>query len=916
MKMGKITGHLKSFLFIDSYGAMATGSFLICALSGIFLAIPYDINAPYLSISYFMILNPAASFTRNIHYWSAQTFLVLTLLHVWQHISSPLPLQQSRPVWFRLIAAFGVTFFVMLSGFILKGDADSQNARIIIQSLISEIPFAGNFVAYSLLGKSSSYQLIYVHHIATATIFLVIVIKEHAHSLWIRKVTFLKVLSLLVLISWFLQAPLHDQVIPGVKGPWYFAGLQELLHWLPWPQLSWIIFVSILAVIYFLPQFQGKAKTLVLRGLLASFVAYILLSVTGVFLRAENWAFTWPWNNPQHLSVYSPMNNIWNAGPSERGFQKDFPTILGRKESCMGCHGMMAGLSPSHDPKAIGCASCHLGNSFTSDKKQAHRGMILIPGNLAKASLTCGSSSCHREITDRISATLMTTLSGMVSVDRYVFGEQTTTSVISDIRKIGHSPSDRHLRELCAGCHLANPKIELGPVTELSRGGGCNACHISYDERSEEALKTYLNQTEKTKTSPVFHPAITLKVTDDHCFGCHSRSGRISTNYEGWHETLLSKKEMAGKKGLRLLEDGRVFTKMNDDIHHRKGLECIDCHNSQELMGDGKLHLHEEEQVTTRCEGCHFAGNPVTTSIGMADLEGQKIWNLRKFIVGNPMFIKSSVTGKPILNVVSEGKDSVFMLAKNSGKRMILRPPAAACLTGKAHNALACSACHTGWAPRCIGCHNSFDANAKGFDHLTNKTSKGSWMEFAGIFMADEPTLGVRSNQLPNGKLQRQVITVVPGMILTIDKPGYTKVGNSTIFHRLYAPAEPHTTQKAGRNCVSCHNSPLALGYGYGNLSYKTVSGNGRWEFTPRFAPNPHDGLPEDAWIGFLDKRTKDVATRGNVNPFNLEEQRRILTAGACLTCHDGKSEVMEQTLYDFNKTIKARSSKCILPEW
>jgi hypothetical protein len=247
---------------------------------------------------------------------------------------------------------------------------------------------------------------------------------------------------------------------------------------------------------------------------------------------------------------------------------------------------------------------------------------------------------------------------------------------------------------------------------------------------------------------------------------------------------------------------------------------------------------------------------------------------------------------------------------------MVLLPPAKECTAGKAHHALSCSACHTGWAPRCIGCHNTFDAAATGFDFLTNKASKGSWIESVGMFMADEPTLGVRKSKLPNGNVDRQVITVVPGMILTIDKSGYKKSGNSTIFHRLYAPAEPHTTQKEGRSCISCHNSPQALGYGYGELVYKLRSGKGRWIFTPRFAPNPNDGLPEDSWIGFLALRTKNVSTRANVNPFNIAEQRRILTAGACLTCHDEKSRVMNNTLYDFDKTIKARSIRCILPEW
>lgn len=156
MKIEATFGQLKTALFTGSYGAMATGSFLVCALSGIFLAIPFNVSAPYVSISNFMILNPAASFIRNLHYWSAQVFLVLTLLHFWQHVSRPEPIRLSRQVWLRLTAAIAITLFVMLSGFILKGDADSVNARQIIHALISGIPFAGNLLSYSTLGSSGS----------------------------------------------------------------------------------------------------------------------------------------------------------------------------------------------------------------------------------------------------------------------------------------------------------------------------------------------------------------------------------------------------------------------------------------------------------------------------------------------------------------------------------------------------------------------------------------------------------------------------------------------------------------------------------------------------------------------------------------------------------------------------------------
>jgi hypothetical protein len=88
------------------------------------------------------------------------------------------------------------------------------------------------------------------------------------------------------------------------------------------------------------------------------------------------------------------------------------------------------------------------------------------------------------------------------------------------------------------------------------------------------------------------------------------------------------------------------------------------------------------------------------------------------------------------------------------------------------------------------------------------------------------------------------------------------------------------------RDCRSCHADPVALGYGEGVLLYEPEGDGGKWRFTPERSPGP-DGLPADAWTGFLRERAAAASTRAGARPFNVAEQRRILTVGACLTCHD-----------------------------
>ncbi len=74
--------------------------------------------------------------------------------------------------------------------------------------------------------------------------------------------------------------------------------------------------------------------------------------------------------------------------------------------------------------------------------------------------------------------------------------------------------------------------------------------------------------------------------------------------------------------------DGRVFQKNKDDVHHQAGMECIDCHVSQEIMGDGNFYEHMEEQVRIQCEDCH-SKETHSISYDELDFESKKIVDLR-----------------------------------------------------------------------------------------------------------------------------------------------------------------------------------------------------------------------------------------------------------------------------------------------
>ena len=280
---------IKSFVIYDTYGAIASANFIICLISGIFLAIPYDVNNPYDSISLMLIANPAAVLFRNFHYWSAQLFLVFSFLHLWDHLKDKSEKQLSKGIWFRLTTSISIILLVMITGFILKGDADSEQARRIISNLFERIPLVGKLISYGLFGEENTYQLTYIHHIATTSIFLVIIIFEHAKTLWVKTSTFLISLSIAILLSFLLNAPLHDNLNPVIKGPWYFIGLQEILHWLSDPSIIVWAFPLLFVIIYFMRSMKDQPANIFKKILLFLFWIYLILTIVGFFFRGENW---------------------------------------------------------------------------------------------------------------------------------------------------------------------------------------------------------------------------------------------------------------------------------------------------------------------------------------------------------------------------------------------------------------------------------------------------------------------------------------------------------------------------------------------------------------------------------------------------------------------------------------------------
>ena len=507
-------------------------------------------------------------------------------------------------------------------------------------------------------------------------------------------------------------------------------------------------------------------------------------------------------------------------------------TAAQKDTGCVRCHiAQEKGFSASHVSFAHDCAFCHAGNASAVTEADAHHGMIAFPGDMDSAAQVCGG--CHADKVDGVTHSLMHTGAGMLATTREAFGERIDRPGHNDLMHLTHSPADSLLRKQCASCHLGQKKTVHRLNATRDRGGGCLACHIN--EQSSHA-----------------HPALTARVNDARCFGCHSRSGRISLSYAGLAETDRA------AAGTSQLEDGRRVEFLPADVHHAAGMGCIDCHTERDLMGVGADHsaVREARAVDIACADCHN----ISRTIARAQWPNRYRNLLSRVPFRSDTATRFPVTarGTPLWNIELRG--DVGWLHRKDGLGVLRIPPYQDSKhpLSRQHASLSCSACHSQWAPQCYGCHMDYDSAGHQYDHAERRTTPGRWTSRRSAARNSLPPLGVNAH--------KRIVPVVPGMIMTVVYPKWPK----PLFNRQFRAIEPHTTGP-GRSCASCHRASTALGLGEGRLHR---SASGKLHFDPSH-PRLVDGLPADAWTSL--NQAAERRNSATLRPFSEQEMERIL---------------------------------------
>ncbi|MDZ7761476.1 MAG: cytochrome b N-terminal domain-containing protein [Desulfovermiculus sp.] len=263
--------------------AMAAG--LVCAGSGLILVFQYQpyghvfaqVEAITTQISY-------GWFFRRLHFLSGEACVVLTLLHVLDHFVRGNERLVSVAEWANLWLASALSFFLLFTGYVLKGDKEGFLAGTILGNLAASIPLVGRRLGALFIGSGPDFFFYpYLWHCWLLPLALGLLLGGHIRS-WLPRGNFLLIAFFLsslgaLIIPMPLALP-PDAAVQEVYGPWFFLGLQELLKHFP-PLWAGIAGPGFLAVLFLgLPLTRGQVRQTVRLCLFGALAGYTVLSLT------------------------------------------------------------------------------------------------------------------------------------------------------------------------------------------------------------------------------------------------------------------------------------------------------------------------------------------------------------------------------------------------------------------------------------------------------------------------------------------------------------------------------------------------------------------------------------------------------------------------------------------------------------
>lgn len=367
-------------------------------------------------------------------------------------------------------------------------------------------------------------------------------------------------------------------------------------------------------------------------------------------------------------------------------------------------------------------------------------------------------------------------------------------------------------RKECMQCHLFSEGRGVRGRVGFDgdyRGEGCAACHVPYavDGLSESADPSV------PKTEPG-HPrrhVLTRYPETQTCTTCHYGDATIGLHFRGL--SMLPPDAPGGPdipgttdrqlNGNFYLDDPAICP---PDLHHERGMHCIDCHTRSDVMGDGALHGQMEYAVEISCEACHGTFDEPTK---LETERGTRLNHLRWD--GDVVKLTSKVTGKE--HIVKQAVHVIDPLRPEFNR-------AAEKAMTSAHGKVECYTCHAGWNTNFLGFHFSRIESLTQLDLLSGKRTPGrvttqekvfaTWKSFYAGFNEAGRVAPYMTGFSTMGSVWDEDGELLIDQALPETAKGLS--GMTMIHHQL------HSTRSTARSCVECHRSSATWGLGSVNF--------------------------------------------------------------------------------------------------
>ena len=271
-----------------SLGDMAAASLLLIAASGIVLALHYHPGQEaYASVARIEQVVPGGWFVRRFHHFAGQLLLLGAAAHTLSVIWRGRDGRFKPWRWAKAVALLPLAVAGCFTGFLLRGSAEGFGAAMVATGLAESVPLVGGVVARSIFRPDPhdcSLLLPYMHHLATVTVGLFYLASEHLGRLRRRPASLAWTAASIGVVSLVLGVPTGsapDAAPVVVHGPWFFVGIQQLLHWLP-PLFAGIALPALALVLLWalaLVKENSRVRSVLVAAMAVGLVLYAAISL-------------------------------------------------------------------------------------------------------------------------------------------------------------------------------------------------------------------------------------------------------------------------------------------------------------------------------------------------------------------------------------------------------------------------------------------------------------------------------------------------------------------------------------------------------------------------------------------------------------------------------------------------------------